>query len=418
MKRLEELLNKFPEIPRNLVIKVDVNRRQIRYTPTLQEIGKWALPQSNFVFEADHEDLHTKGDVEGAWLQIPQNMWLPDGTAMGMSIDPQSPYEIRGENGKYMLCLDRNPIEEVTFPPRPKWYSKKTSSGKLMSTLAFQNGDCFITMCLNYCDYFKTGDACAFCCVNPTTDRSRELGIDRPTMPNMDDFVETYAEASKEARHMTMSGGGLIDRKKEASLYVKMLTALKDAGHRPKYLMIAPQALEAEDAKELHDLGVRVICHPMEVWQENLWPIIVPGKSKFVGRDKWIDCLLKAVEIFGRGNVKTNFVAGCEMAPPYGFKDIDEALESTLGGFEWLAQRGIIPRFTFWSNNPGSRFKLENVEPPPSEYYLKLGSGQHKLLIKYDLSLPEDRCHICNVGEIHYDFMRLVGKPTSTAKVD
>ena len=101
------------------------------------------------------------------------------------------------------------------------------------------------------------------------------------------------------------------------------------------------------------------------------------------------------------------------MVPPHGFKDVDEAVTSTLDGFEWLAQRGIVPMFTHWSAAPGS--KLANVEPPPTEYYLKLGSGHRNLLIKYDLPMPNSRCHHCYLPGTLYDFQRLVGAPARTA---
>lgn len=39
MNRLERLFQKYPEIPRNIVLKEDVLRAGIRYTPLLSEVG-------------------------------------------------------------------------------------------------------------------------------------------------------------------------------------------------------------------------------------------------------------------------------------------------------------------------------------------------------------------------------------------
>src|SRR3989337_1548132 len=266
MNRLEEWLNKFPEIPRSIVIKVDLIKSGIRYTPILQEIGQWSLPQTHSCYEFDHEDLHTKEDVTEGWINIPFECQFSDDTTMVMIMDSNSPYEIRREDGKYMLCLEENPIEEVTCSPRPKWYSRRTSNGSLISKVASQFGDAFTVMCINDCEYFKTDDACLFCCLNPATDRSRELGIDRAIGRNSDDVIETCAEASKESRHMVLSGGGIIDRKKEASMYIKMLTALREAGYQPEDLSICSQALDEDDARKLYDLGVRgPVVYDMEV---------------------------------------------------------------------------------------------------------------------------------------------------------
>jgi len=258
MNHLEELLNKVPDIPRSIVLKADLLRKGIKHTPILKEIGTWSRPQTHGVFELDHEDLHTKDDATEGWVTIPCECAFPDGTNTMLPLDSKSPYEVRGEDRKYMLYLGENPIEEVIFPSRPRWYTKRTSHGTLMGTVARQCGDCISATVLNHCEYFNTGDACAFCCMNPTTDRSRELGMDRTIGRNIDDFIETYAEASasKEICHLTLTGGGFTNRKKEADLYIRMVTALRDAGYRPDELMLVIQALEEDDTRRLYDLGV------------------------------------------------------------------------------------------------------------------------------------------------------------------
>lgn len=413
MGRLEELSKKFPEIPRSIIIKSDVLREGIKFTPILNKIGRWALPQSHAVYEFDHEDHHTAEESSEGWSFIPYSFELGDGTATMVQIDSNSPYEItEEEDGRYMLYRDGELVEEIFFSPRPEWYSKRTKDETLMSNISFKTGRCrsFNVMVLNYCEYFKTDDQCKYCSLIPTSDRAKELGIKRKIRKEADRVAEVFSAAvEKEGGidHCLLTGGSMINRTKEAERYIPVLEAIKNTKEYktdiPIYIVL--QAVEKNDARRLHDAGANIIGFNFEVWEEKLWPIVVPGKAKFVGRENWIKSLVEAVEIFGRGNVVTGFVAGSELVPPHGFKTIDEALKSTLGGFEWLLQHGITPRFNTWTPNPGSKYEKMNL--PPTEYYLGLGLGRYKLMLEYDMYMAKCYCHKCrNIG-FCYDFPRL-----------
>ena len=98
------------------------------------------------------------------------------------------------------------------------------------------------------------------------------------------------------------------------------------------------------------------------------------------------------------------------MAQPWGFKTMDEALESTLSGFEYLAQRGVRSGFILWRRAPGSR--LENLSRPPTEYALRLELGRHELSVKYGLykseayqppAHPGCSSHRTNMDWVHLD---------------
>jgi hypothetical protein len=112
------------------------------------------------------------------------------------------------------------------------------------------------------------------------------------------------------------------------------------------YFTPRPAYIEKEDQKRLKDLGVTNVCFDLEVWDEDLWSQLLPGKAKAVGRKEWLRRLDDAVDVFGRGHVGTNFVAGFECAPRAGFMSQENALESYTGGFRELVERGIVPCFT------------------------------------------------------------------------
>lgn len=137
MERLEELRAKFPMIPKSIILKTDLLREGIRYTPVMRDIGRWTAPDgTSHGFQWDHqEDPLTAGDssFEG-WLPTPENLKFRDGTTTKIEIDKDSPYEVKYEgDGRYMLYGDQEPVQEVFFRPRPEWYSKRTGDGTPMS---------------------------------------------------------------------------------------------------------------------------------------------------------------------------------------------------------------------------------------------------------------------------------------------
>lgn len=99
-----------------------------------------------------------------------------------------------------------------------------------------------------------------------------------------------------------------------------------------------------------------------------------------------------------------------------------EALKSYIEAFEFLVKRGIVPWFTVWTASPLVGGFSED-DPPPTEFYLKLGEAIHELLEKYglyrDLGFPEMGvdpptlglyCYYCYSMQFTRDYPRLIGR--------
>ena len=83
------------------------------------------------------------------------------------------------------------------------------------------------------------------------------------------------------------------------------------------------------------------------------------------------------------GNVVPNFVAGVEMAKPYGFTDVDEAVKSTSEGLDYLMSQGVTPRLATWCVFANS--VLGGQEPPPLDYFIKMSRSWYQLWTKHRL---------------------------------
>jgi len=398
-RRLQELMERFPETSRRTILKTDVLREGIRYTPVLREIAEWAVPETLYVFEYDHYE-HVRrfgaggglgipapedasGQLAEGWVKTPYGFLLQDGTLIQIGFDARSPYEIQAVDGHYYLFRDGEPIEEISFQRRPRWYDQRTSDGTPMSAVIQLMGyDVLVGCILRHCEYFNDGESCKYCSLVEGTRGIRGAGIEREMGIKIPRIVETYREALKErVRILILTGGSLVDDRREAAMYARIFRALKEvrdeAGADTMFLG-GTLAFDREGSEALRDAGVSNVTYNLEVWEPRLFREIVPGKARWIGRDEWLRRLIEAVKVFGRGHVATNFVIGPELVAEGGFRDHDEAVRSWTEGFRWCLEHDIVPMTTVWKPKAGSVYA--DKEAPPTEYFLRVGLERRRLI--------------------------------------
>jgi hypothetical protein len=148
------------------------------------------------------------------------------------------------------------------------------------------------------------------------------------------------------------------------------------------------QALPKDDVQRFKDYGVQIYHPNYEVWDEYLFKLHCPGKERYVGRAEWHKRILDSAEIFGARNVIPNFVAGVEMAEPFGFKTVDEAIASTTEGLRFFMSQGITPRFTTWCPEPTTPLGKANPQGAPLEYHIRLLEAYRATMEDFGLKSP------------------------------
>jgi hypothetical protein len=417
MKYLEKLLNEFSDTPRNIILHADILRRGVKQNQDLVEAGETTCITG----------ISTK--LQGfAGQQKPTPSMFhfkADETSVDIKIDPRSPYEIRKDAaGKYHLfCGDEN-FGEVKFTERPSYTDKNTPDGVSCAALLLQRGPfCLMVNPLQFCAYYYKGEACKYCILSAAMDFMVKANIMK-AVPDPATIAEAVAMAKQDIvlKDLKICGGALYDIKKEARYYKRCLEAILLRNGAPEEIQIFSQAFDEEDQKDLKELGATNVLFNLEVWNERLFHELLPGKTRAIGREEWIRRLTKAVDIFGRGHVGCGFVGGFECAPYPGFLSREEALKSYLEGFEFLIERGIVPWFTVWTAAPlVGGFQVD--DPPPTEFYLRLGQGLHELLEKHgiypDLGFPGMGvnpptlglyCYYCFSMTFTRDYPRLIGR--------
>jgi hypothetical protein len=109
--------------------------------------------------------------------------------------------------------------------------------------------------------------------------------------------------------------------------------------------------------EKYREVGYRTLAINIEVWNEHFFRAYCPGKEQLCGGQKhWIRALERAVDVFGRGRVRSNMVGGLE------------SKASTLEGIEELTSKGILAISPAWFPNPGSA--LEGHRSPEPAWHL------------------------------------------------
>lgn len=419
MKYLEKLSKDFQNIPQNIILHADILRRGIKLNDDLKRAGKESC-QTGIATKLQYHILNQKD------LPPSQFHFKSDETTVDIKVNKKSPYEIKELSSKeYHLCAGDKDFGRVRFTKRPKYADKNTSDGQECQFLLMQRGSfCLLVSPLDFCAYLKKGDACKYCILSPAMDIAIQRKIMQP-IPDHKIIAEAVEIACKEdvkLRDLKLSGGALYNTKKEAEYYKSCLSAILERIDPPEEITIFSQAFDKEDQMDLKEMGATNVIFNLEVWNEQLWPKLLPGKSKAIGREEWIKRLKDAVDIFGRGHVSCSFVAGFECAPKQGFLTQEDSFNAYLNAFEFLLKRDIVPSFTIWTPYPlVGGFKEK--DPPDTEWYLKLGVKHHEMLEKYDmyksLGFPHYGvdpptlglyCYYCFSMQFLRDFPRLINR--------
>ncbi len=410
---LDALKEQYPETPDSIILKTDVLREGLRYTKELGEIGKWAIQSSAFLSREDIPDDEESTDYV---LCVPNQMMLRDDTRINTELDRNSPYTIRkeGEN-RFVLCRNEEPITEATFPKRAEFKQTLSDGSSVFDALGQRAEACVALVHSLFCEYAKNNEQCSFCFLGNTMAGLNLAEISAADFPTPTQSIEACAVASTEMtiQHAVVSGGAFVNTSLEAKSYAKTISKLRKAVGPKTRITAVCQAFDEDGWLLLKEAGADRVQPNLEVWDERFWPQIVPGKAKAVGKQEWIERLKSAVDIFGPGQVATNFVAGAEAAGGIGFNSLDEAIKSHLEGHSFLLSHRIVPIFGFLTKARGTKY--ENIELPPSEFYLTLGWERYRLMDEFGMfrwyrgGIDADfSCYKCVTHKTCQDYNRLL----------
>lgn len=358
---LDRLAADYPHIPEVVRLKAAVLFAGVRYDPCLADASHWTFPS----YMPHHIALEYPAHNGQRHISIPYLFRLGDDTQIRLRIKEESPFIVRKDDdplGHAIYEGDRR-VCATSFEARQPWTAMLTADGTPMrATGLSQHGDMLVLNVAPGCEYFMVPSegrtknlSCTFCLYGlPDKQRMEPLGqslyvvdVPRPTVSRV---IEACRHPTTEASTLYLVGGSMLKMEDEGERFVRIAEQIAEAGLCDRYYVACGSgAIPRRHMEEMRALGVRGACFNLEVWDPQQFARICPGKASIIGRDRWLQSLDEAVEVFGPENVMSAFVGGAELEGEGAMQDPAEALASAIEAGEYLTPRGIMATYSlFW----------------------------------------------------------------------
>ena len=402
LNSLESYFARYPDVPREVIVKQDLLRGGHWFTDTALEAASQSLVKSYRLFSYDLMPMTEMKRKEHRkipeWFTIRGGDYALRPVTVQTTLDDKSPYVIDVVEGQLKLLLQGREICNISFPKPLKYYERRFEDGTAYHEIIAYGY--FVTVFRN-CQYWGPDEECRFCDININARQmkeSKDFTFNAPVKP-VAHMVEVARAIEQDATEevgfppsidFIITGGSILKTlhgKDEDEFYLEYASALKWGGKR-RYVNLQTNAKDIETMKRYRAAGVD--CHHanMEVWDKRLFEWINPGKTRRVGWDNWVKWMVDSVDVFGTAHVRPNFVCGLEMAKPHGFATVKEAVKSTSEGIDFMMRHGVFPRFNQWRREPGSNLVSQHPQPPiPLELTIELMRNYYETWKKYQLPM-------------------------------
>ena len=273
--------------------------------------------------------------------------------------------------GKFEIWWDEEKYSDISFVPRPKFYSLSTPGGAPTFKLAVIVGHGHLRSIIHQdCLYFQKGSACRFCAVQNWWDANLNKSL-----PDVADIVATGVKEGA-VRHVsltTATQGTPAEGLEDLVTTAKLIHAKCDIPMMFEFEPPQDSGLADDLLKEALKAGVTTISCNIECFDEKMRPQIMPAKGK-LPISAYINIWERALKIFGVNQVHTVAIAG-----------IGETDESLLNGIEMAASHGVITFLV--PHSPAIGAELEDMLAPTADRMLFLYEKALNIYHRYGLDI-------------------------------
>jgi Thiamine biosynthesis enzyme ThiH and related uncharacterized enzymes len=312
---------------------------------------------------------------------FPNSIVLNHGFAIYARSEQDSLYEIVENNGQFGIARRGKYLTDISFSKEPDFYYKTTSDGTLMKDIARDasiggEDKSIVIAYSDECSVKEKGETCLFCTYNS---KVRRIGEDwKNRWKNPKQIAEVVKAAYDEGyTHVTITGG-FVPERRELEYYLDVAEAIKEAIGRDDFNGTAciGAPLDHTVIDKYKEAGYSSIAFNTEVWRKEWFDIINPGKVTACGGfDNWIKAIEYAIKVFGKGNVRSNFVVGLQPK------------EVLFEGLEYLASIGVVTIASSWIAAIGS--PLEGHRTPTVDWHWDVQLKHAQILRKYGRTYEE-----------------------------
>jgi hypothetical protein len=306
-------------------------------------------------------------------LLVPSEMMLPGNIVVCTHIRPDSPYLVMQKGEQRYITEDGKIVSPVSFLPRPRvWSQASEDETDMKSIVSFYGHDCLNINLYSGCKFWEVNKPCKFCSVGPTQKRFGVAKI-RKTVADVDAAAKAAFSSRDPINFILTTAGCLLDADLEVVAHIEALHAIRKYAPwhgtlRGNVSLMPPKDFSLID--RLHETGIEHPGFNLEVWGQSAFSEVCPGKQEYRGYEHILDAYRYAVEVFGRGMIWCNFVAGLQ--------DLDVLKE----GFTKMAEIGVVPGANVFHPDMGAHFSKRKAPSP--EYIIELYRHAARLYHRFD----------------------------------
>ena len=333
---------------------------ELRKNPALVKLDLYCkglrLDDSCFIEEdGGRKILRTRAGLgSGLELILPGNMWT--NAPVSEPFAASSPYTLHKDAGKYWLRYDSAPVAQVDLSPRPEWYDRTTTTGKVMTRVGTLQGTYLGVYPAKVCEYWtakpnKTN--CKFCSVG------LNLGVDDADEKSVNEVLEVVHAARQD------SGITYVDFNTghyEGDTYLDILEPYIVRIKKELGLLIGVQTPPHRDLKRydrLREIGVNRVSFCFEIFDPVLFREICPGKHAEYGLEYYLEAVRYCAGLAKKGPKEEPWVSNGEIIAGL------EPPESSIRAIDWITSVGAIPTVCVFRPLKGT--DLEDAAPPKTE---------------------------------------------------
>lgn len=316
-----------------------------------------------------------------------------DGSFMvNVRANKNSKYTLNYSGGDgFVLGTGEGGSIKVSVPDKPPFYDTPIGDVAISQVVQKLGADGLGLVPSNYCSYFSIGDYCRFCEIVPNYKTARVFPKSKKPLDQMQGAIREAIKSDESLQYLFITTGNDPTYDETYDEYVALLSPLKDElkdrGITTFGVLMPPDNFD--NIERVHDAGLDSITFNLEVWNRNLAEWMTPGKVKY-GRDKMLQALDKAVDVFGKGFALTNLVYGIQSYEPgnanWNF-DPDREKEVLIEAIDELLFLGVLPTHTVYHTsgvNPIGKIKLDG--PKMFNYHMEYAAKVYDSKV-----VPSDR---------------------------
>lgn len=287
----------------------------------------------------------------GLEIVLPGGLWT--NVPVTESFARASDYLLERANGHYRLTRSGDFITNVELSPRPAWYDRMTTGGKLMTRVGTLQGTYLAIYPAKVCDYWIAKPAkvnCKFCSVG------LNLGVDEDTVKSVDEVMEVVHAARAESRITYVDfNTGHYDGDTYLDILEPYITRIK----RETGLLVGvqtPPHPELGRYDRLREMGVNRVSFCFEIYDRARFREVCPGKHTHYGQDRYLDAIRYCASLADRGPRHEPWVTNGEIIAGL------EPPASSIRAIEWVTSVGAIPTVCVFRPLAGTDYA---ALPPP-----------------------------------------------------